>query len=41
MIAGLVAQVETVIGRIYRLNRDYEHIETKFSQLVANIRRLK
>jgi UDP-N-acetylglucosamine 1-carboxyvinyltransferase len=41
VIAGLVAQGETVIDRIYHLDRGYEHIETKLSQLGANIRRLK
>jgi UDP-N-acetylglucosamine 1-carboxyvinyltransferase len=41
VIAGLVAQGETVIDRIYHLDRGYEHIESKLSQLGANIRRLK
>ncbi|MGO8754440.1 MAG: UDP-N-acetylglucosamine 1-carboxyvinyltransferase [Gallionellaceae bacterium] len=41
VIAGLVAQGETVIDRIYHLDRGYEHIEHKLSQLGANIRRLK
>ncbi|GAB4128347.1 MAG: UDP-N-acetylglucosamine 1-carboxyvinyltransferase [Sideroxydans sp.] len=41
VIAGLVAQGETVIDRIYHLDRGYEHIERKLSQLGANIRRLK
>ena len=41
VIAGLVAQGETVIDRIYHLDRGYEHIETKLSQLGANIRRIK
>jgi UDP-N-acetylglucosamine 1-carboxyvinyltransferase len=41
VIAGLVAQGETVIDRIYHLDRGYEHIENKLSQLGANIRRLK
>jgi UDP-N-acetylglucosamine 1-carboxyvinyltransferase len=40
VIAGLVAQGETVIDRIYHLDRGYEHIEAKLSQLGANIRRL-
>ena len=40
-IAGLVAQGETVIDRIYHLDRGYEHIEAKLSQLGANIRRVK
>ncbi|MDO8414204.1 MAG: UDP-N-acetylglucosamine 1-carboxyvinyltransferase [Gallionellaceae bacterium] len=41
VIAGLVAQGETIIDRIYHLDRGYEHIEAKLSQLGANIRRLK
>ena len=41
VIAGLVAQGETVVDRIYHLDRGYEHIEAKLSALGANIRRLK
>lgn len=41
VIAGLVAQGETVIDRIYHLDRGYAHIEAKLSQLGANIRRVK
>jgi UDP-N-acetylglucosamine 1-carboxyvinyltransferase len=41
VIAGLVAQGETVIDRIYHLDRGYEHIEAKLSALGARIRRLK
>lgn len=41
VIAGLVAQGETVIDRIYHLDRGYEHIENKLVQLGANIRRIK
>ena len=40
VIAGLVAQGETVIDRIYHLDRGYEHIETKLSALGAQIRRI-
>jgi len=40
VIAGLVAQGETVIERIYHLDRGYEHIEIKLSQLGANIDRI-
>jgi UDP-N-acetylglucosamine 1-carboxyvinyltransferase len=40
VIAGLVAQGETVIDRIYHLDRGYEHIEIKLSQLGANIFRI-
>jgi UDP-N-acetylglucosamine 1-carboxyvinyltransferase len=41
VIAGLVAKGETVIDRIYHLDRGYEHIEAKLSGLGANIRRQK
>jgi UDP-N-acetylglucosamine 1-carboxyvinyltransferase len=41
VIAGLVAQGETIIDRIYHLDRGYEHIESKLERLGANIRRLK
>ena len=40
VIAGLVAQGETLIDRIYHLDRGYEHIEEKLSQLGAKIRRV-
>ncbi len=41
VIAALVAQGETVIDRIYHLDRGYEHIEAKLSKLGAQIRRIK
>ena len=41
VIAGLVAQGETIVDRIYHLDRGYEHIEAKLSALGANIRRVK
>jgi UDP-N-acetylglucosamine 1-carboxyvinyltransferase len=40
VIAGLVAEGETVIDRIYHLDRGYERIEGKLSALGANIRRV-
>ncbi|MBE0615586.1 MAG: UDP-N-acetylglucosamine 1-carboxyvinyltransferase [Burkholderiales bacterium] len=40
VIAGLVANGETVIERIYHLDRGYECIEEKLSQLGARIRRV-
>jgi len=40
VIAGLVARGETLIDRIYHLDRGYEHIEEKLSQLGARIRRV-
>lgn len=40
VIAGLVAQGETLIDRIYHLDRGYEHIEQKLSSVGAQIRRV-
>jgi len=40
VIAGMVAQGETIVDRIYHLDRGYEHIEAKLSALGAKIRRL-
>jgi UDP-N-acetylglucosamine 1-carboxyvinyltransferase len=39
ILAGLVADGETVIDRIYHLDRGYENIEEKLSGLGARIRR--
>ena len=41
VIAGLVAQGETVIERIYHLDRGYERMEAKLSGLGAVIERVK
>jgi len=40
VLAALVAEGETIIDRIYHIDRGYESIEEKFSQLGANIHRL-
>lgn len=40
VIAALAAQGETVIDRIYHLDRGYEHIEEKLSKLGADIERI-
>jgi UDP-N-acetylglucosamine 1-carboxyvinyltransferase len=40
ILAGLVADGETVIDRIYHLDRGYEHIERKLSGLGARIQRI-
>jgi UDP-N-acetylglucosamine 1-carboxyvinyltransferase len=40
IIAGLAAQGETVIGRVYHLDRGFERIEEKLSQCGAQIERL-
>jgi len=39
VLAGLVAEGETLIDRIYHLDRGYECIEEKLSQLGARIKR--
>jgi UDP-N-acetylglucosamine 1-carboxyvinyltransferase len=39
VLAGLVAKGETVVNRIYHLDRGYENLEKKLSQLGAVIRR--
>ncbi|MBE2261026.1 MAG: UDP-N-acetylglucosamine 1-carboxyvinyltransferase [Rhodobacteraceae bacterium] len=41
VIAGLVAQGETTIDRIYHLDRGYERIEEKLGQLGARVRRVR
>jgi UDP-N-acetylglucosamine 1-carboxyvinyltransferase len=41
VLAGLVARGTTEISRIYHLDRGYEHMETKLSQLGADITRVK
>lgn len=40
VIAGLVAHGQTLVDRIYHIDRGYECIEEKLQQLGANIRRL-
>jgi UDP-N-acetylglucosamine 1-carboxyvinyltransferase len=40
VIAGLVAEGETVIDRIYHLDRGYESLEQKLSALGARVRRV-
>jgi UDP-N-acetylglucosamine 1-carboxyvinyltransferase len=39
VLAGLVAKGETVVNRIYHLDRGYEKLEDKLSSLGAKIRR--
>ena len=41
VLAGLIAKGETVIDRIYHLDRGYEQIEEKLSGLGARIQRVK
>ena len=40
VIAALVAKGETIIDRIYHIDRGYECIEEKLQLLGANIRRV-
>jgi UDP-N-acetylglucosamine 1-carboxyvinyltransferase len=40
VIAGLAAEGETLIDRIYHLDRGYECIEEKLAQLGARIQRV-
>ena len=40
VIAGLMAEGETLIDRIYHIDRGYECIEEKFAQLGGSIRRV-
>ena len=41
VIAGLVAQGETLVERIYHLDRGYERIEEKLIKLGASVRRVR
>ena len=40
VLAGLVAEGYTVVQRVYHIDRGYECIEEKLSQLGAKIRRV-
>ena len=40
VIAGLVAEGQTVIDRIYHIDRGYEQVEEKLQRLGARIKRL-
>ena len=41
VIAGLAARGETVVHRVYHLDRGFERLEEKLSNCGADIRRLK
>ena len=41
VIAGLAAEGETEITNVYQVDRGYEHIETKFAGLGADIKRIE
>ena len=40
VLAGLVAEGDTIVDRIYHIDRGYERIEEKLLQLGARIRRV-
>ncbi|MEO0098608.1 MAG: UDP-N-acetylglucosamine 1-carboxyvinyltransferase, partial [candidate division WOR-3 bacterium] len=40
VLAGLVAKGETIVSRIYHLDRGYERLEEKLNSLGAEIRRV-
>lgn len=41
VLAGLAAEGETTVSRIYHLDRGYEALEDKLSQLGAQISRVR
>jgi UDP-N-acetylglucosamine 1-carboxyvinyltransferase len=41
VVAGLVAEGDTLVDRIYHLDRGYECIEEKLGQLGARIKRVR
>ena len=41
ILAGLTAEGETIVNRVYHLDRGYEHLEEKFKAVGANIERIK
>ena len=41
VIAGLAAQGETTVGRVYHLDRGFERLEEKLTNVGANVRRIK
>lgn len=40
ILAGLMAEGETIVDRIYHVDRGYERIEEKLSRLGAKIQRI-
>jgi UDP-N-acetylglucosamine 1-carboxyvinyltransferase len=41
VLAGLAAEGETVVSRVYHLDRGYEHLEAKLSAVGADIERVR
>ena len=40
VIAGLAAEGETIVNRVYHLDRGFEHLEHKLCQCGADVQRL-
>ena len=40
ILAGLAAEGETIVNRVYHLDRGYEHVERKLSAVGAQIERV-
>jgi UDP-N-acetylglucosamine 1-carboxyvinyltransferase len=40
VLAGLAAEGETIVNRVYHLDRGYEHVEAKLAAVGADIERL-
>jgi UDP-N-acetylglucosamine 1-carboxyvinyltransferase len=41
ILAGLAAEGETLVNRVYHLDRGYEHVVSKLSGVGAKIERIK
>lgn len=41
ILAGLAAEGETIVNRVYHLDRGYEHLDEKLRNVGANIERIK
>ena len=41
ILAGLAAEGETIVNRVYHLDRGYERVEEKLAACGANIERIK
>ena len=40
ILAGLIAEGETIVNRVYHLDRGYEQVETKLQNVGAVIKRV-
>ena len=41
ILAGLIAEGETIVNRVYHLDRGYEHLEDTLTELGASVRRIR